>query len=215
MARTIEANGTPNAIAPVSNGAEEIISYTEPYTAQVRVRGVAPFLFHRYNIESVAEKAAAAKGSKAKKSDDTESYVYRNDVGEICIPGRYFTAALMGAGRYIQDPRSPRKSAMDLLKAGVIPITELCSLGSKDWDYLDRQPVQIQRNRVPRERPAFRRGWTVEVSLAVLVPEYVSQDLLLRALTQAGKLVGVGDFRPTYGRFAITHFDISVGVPDD
>lgn len=210
----IGTNGTSKALDTVepSSGADEFISYQEPYTALVRVRGTAALLFHRWNNESVAEKAAAAKGSKAKKTDDVESYVYRNEHGEISIPGRYFCGSIRDAGRYIQDPRSPRKSCMDLFKAGIVPVSDFCSLGSKDWDYLDAQRVGVQRAGITRQRPAFNKGWKTDVALAVLVPEYISPDLLQQAITNAGRLVGVGDFRPTYGRYVIERFEIVAGV---
>lgn len=169
-------------------------------------------LFHAYNCESVAEKAAAAKNSKAKKTDDVQSYVTRNDAGEICIPGEYVRQSIIHAAKFRQDPRSPRKSAMDLFKAGVFAQTELASLGTIDWDYLDRRPVQVQRSRVTRERPAFRAGWTAVFEIAVLLPEYISGALLLEVLTQAGKLIGVGDYRPSYGRYAVTNFRVLAAV---
>ena len=38
--------------------------------------------------------------------------------------------------------------------------------------------------------------------------EYIPKDVLNDVLTNAGRLVGVGDFRPTYGRFQITGFKV-------
>lgn len=191
----------------ISNGAVTQIEYGIPYVAHVEVQGVAPILFHAWNVESVDEKARAAKGSKAKKTDDVESYVYRNSIGEICVPGDYFRGTLVTAARYRQDPRSPRKSAMDLVKAGIAPLTDLCSFGVKEWDYLDKRRVTVQRAGITRTRPALREGWRTEVDLAVLVPEYIQPDFLYDLLTLAGKLAGLADFRPTYGRFQVRKFE--------
>ena len=113
-----------------------------------------------------------------------------------------------GAAKYRQDPRSPRKSAMDLFKAGVISLTPLASLGTTTWDYEDRRRVVIQRNAVTRVRPAMRKGWKADVELMINLPEYIDQSLLLDVLGTAGRLIGVGDFRPTYGRFDVTGFKI-------
>ena len=95
---------------------------------------------------------------------------------------------------------------MDLYKAGVVSLTELCSLGVEAWDYLDRRRVVIQRSAVTRERPAMRAGWTATCQLQVLLPEYIDADSLSDVLTNAGRLVGVGDFRPTFGRFRVEKF---------
>lgn len=113
------------------------------------------------------------------------------------------------AAKFRQDPRSPRKSAMDLFKAGVVTLTELASLGSKDWDYLDARRVMVQRSAVTRQRPAFNKGWSAEFELQVLVPEYIDSQMLHDVAVQAGRLVGIGDFRPTYGRFQVTSWQVA------
>lgn len=194
-------------LANVSNGAKEQIALSEPWTCLVQITGSADLLFHRWNNEAVAEKAAAKKGSATKKTDNVESYVYRNDVGELCLPGEYLRGAIVGAAKFKQDPRSPRKSAMDLFKAGLISLTPLASLGVSDWDYLDQRRVVVQRSGVTRTRPAMRSGWKAEIQLMVNIPEYIDQSFLLDVLGTAGKLIGVGDFRPTYGRFDVTKFE--------
>lgn len=196
-------------IHPTSNGAQEIIEYTMPYKATVTLQGVCPLLFHGWNNEAVETKAKAAKNSKAKKSDDIESYVYRCENGNLGIKGNALHGAIQEAGRYRQDPRSPRKSARDLLKAGVIPLTPIADLGFKEWDYIDRQRVVVQRNSITRERPALKAGWKATFELLVNTPEYISPDFLHSLIDQAGKLCGLYDYRPTYGRFSIVHFETS------
>lgn len=198
-------------IAPVSNDGEFTINLSEPYRASVTVEGVVPILFHRWSVESVATKAKAAKGSAAKKSDDVESYVYRTEDGEIAIPGEYLRAAICspsGAAKYRQDPRSPRKSALDLYRAALIVETELATLGVKDWDYLDQRRVTVQRAGITRSRPAMLAGWTATFDMTVVLPEYVPPADLRDVLYNAGRLVGLGDFRPTYGRFHVTKFEV-------
>lgn len=191
------------AISPASNGAKTAVEYGAPYALSITVEGTAAFLFHRWNAEAVDEKAGAAKGSKAKKTDDVESYVMRDEKGGLAIPGEYFRQSIIHAAKYLQDPRSPRKSAMDLFKAGLIVSTEACSTGHKTWDYLDKRRVQIQRNGINRTRPALLKGWRATFEIEVLLPEYIQRDVLLSVINNAGRLVGVGDFRPTYGRFMV------------
>lgn len=196
------------AIEPVSNDAESVIEFNQPYVALVSVIGTAPFLFHRWSVEGVDAKSKATKGSKAKKSDDLESYVYRNPTGDLCIPGEYLRMAIIGVAKFRQDPRSPRKSAMDLFKAGVVAIEPLCSLGVKDWSYVDQRRVMIQRNGITRSRPAMETGWKVDFLIQVLLPEYIPAEILNEVIQGAGKLIGIGDFRPTYGRFQVVNFSI-------
>lgn len=193
-------------LGEITNGGASAIATCEPYTCTVSIKGTADFLFHRWNCEAVAEKAKAAKNSAAKKTDDIESYVYRNDAGELCVPGEYLRQSMIHAAKFRQDPRSPRKSAMDLYKAGVVALTNLASLGCNAWDYEDRRRVVIQRNGVNRVRPAMREGWQATFDVMVMLPEYISPADLNDIISTAGRLIGVGDFRPTYGRFQVIAF---------
>lgn len=199
------------AIGPVANSAAFIVAQAEPYMVTVEIEGTSALLFHRWQCEAVEAKAKAAKGSAAKKTDDVESYVWRGHDGTIGLPGEYLRGAICGpagAAKYRQDPRSPRKSALDLYKAAVVSLTDVASLGTTDWDYLDQRRVTVQRQGVTRVRPAFLAGWHATFDLQVLLPEYVSSSDLLDVITKAGQLVGVGDFRPTFGRFQVTNFKV-------
>lgn len=199
---------TVTAVDPVSNDGLPVIAASMPCVAAFTIAGTSPMLFHRWSVEGIAEKAAAAKGSAAKKSDNLESYVWRTADGEIGLPGEYVRQSVIMAAKFRQDPRSPRKSAMDLYKAAVVSLTELSPLGTTEWDYLDQRRVMVQRSGVTRVRPAFLPGWSASFEFQIQLPEYVPGQDLLEVLVNAGRLVGVGDFRPTYGRFAVTSFEI-------
>lgn len=190
-----------------TNGGKASIEIGAPYVISLTIEGAADMLFHRWNCEAVDAKSKAAKNSKSKKEDDVESYVYRCDDGTLGLPGEYLRQSVIHAAKYRQDPRSPRKSAMDLFKAGLVCLTPLASLGKDKWDYLDTRRVTIQRNGINRTRPAMKIGWRAQFDLAVNLPEYIDRQMLREVIEQSGRLVGVGDFRPTYGRFGIVSFD--------
>jgi hypothetical protein len=175
----------------------------------IKIWGVSDLLFHRWNVEAVEEKAKAAKNSAAKKTDDVESYTYRCDDGTLGMPGEYLRGSIVNAAKFRQDPRSPRKSAADLFKAGVVSLTPLASLGITRWDYEDKRRVLIQRQGINRVRPAVRVGWTAEMRFLITLPEYINVDFLQEVVEMAGRLIGVGDFRPTYGRFAVAGFELA------
>lgn len=191
-----------------TNGGEEIISLSEPYLVSVVLEGASDLLFHRWNPEAVEEKAKAAKNSAAKKQDNLESYVYRNEDGDICLPGEYLRGAIVNAAKFRQDPRSPRKSAMDLFKAGIVVTTNLASLGTTKWEYLDKRRVMVQRQGINRVRPAFRVGWRAQFEIMVLLPEYIPAPVLQDVIQNAGRLIGVADFRPTFGRFNVISWTV-------
>lgn len=191
-----------------TNDAADAVEFSRPYHIALGVRGDASLLFHRYSPDEVEAKKKAKKNSEAKKTDNVESYVYRDANGFLSVPGEYIRRAAILAAKSHQDPRSPRKSACDLVTAGLACLTELAPLNVKDWDYLDQRRVVVQRNAVTRTRPAMLPGWQLHFDFMVMTPEYLSPSLLHSIFVDAGRLVGIGDFRPTYGRFAVTNFEV-------
>jgi hypothetical protein len=196
-------------LAEPTNGAKTAIEASLPYRVQTTLIGTAALLFHRWNTESIEEKKGAKKGSAAKKSDDLESYVYRDELGNLALPGEYFRMSLVNAAKFLQDPRSPRKSAMDLFKAAVFPIDTLCSFGTADWDFIDQRRVRIMGSGITRSRPGMVAGWKLDVGFQVILPEYVNPTMLNETLQLAGRAIGVADFRPTFGRFQVVKFEVS------
>ena len=76
-----EGNMAKAAISEPSNGARTVIETELPYIVHIKIVGSANLLLHAWNCDSVEAKGKAKKGSEAKKSDDLESYVMRNDDG--------------------------------------------------------------------------------------------------------------------------------------
>ncbi len=196
------------ALEPVSNDGAEILQYSEPYIAEVTIEGTAPILFHAWSVESIDTQSNAPKGSKGRKTDNVESYVFRNEKKELCIPGRYLRGSIINAARFKQDPRSPRKSAADLYRAGVIALDQLATLGVKTWDHIDQQRAVVGRAGITRRRPALDVGWRATFKLEILLPEYISPHTLNEVIGNAGKLIGLADYRPSYGRFAVVSFKV-------
>jgi len=211
MRRAQAKQATVEHITEPSNGGERTVKISLPYTVNVTIQGSCDLLFHAWNCEAIEAKAAASKNSEAKKTDDVESYVVRAPDGTLTIPGNYFCGSICKAAKYRQDPRSPRKSAEDLFKAAIVSTTLLAPLGTKKWDYLDKRRVQVQRQGINRVRPAMRAGWKASFDIMVLAPEYIDKNILRETIEHAGRLVGIGDFRPTFGRYGIVSFKEVLG----
>lgn len=191
-----------------TNGGRLAVDIQKPYRVRVTIQGVCPLVMHAWNCESVEAKANAKKGSKEKKTDDVESFVYRNDKGEISLTGDYIRACIVNAAKFQQDPRSPRKSAADLFKAAIVPLEPFVSFGVQTWDYIDKRRAVVQRNAVTRSRPTMRDGWKLTFTLMCNLPEYVDPQILNSTIQMAGKVVGLAEMRPTYGRFNVVEFEV-------
>jgi hypothetical protein len=54
----------------------------------------------------------------------------------------------------------------------------------------------------------MKTGWEATFDFMVNLPEYISPEMLNEVIASAGRLIGVADFRPTYGRFQIVKFEV-------
>lgn len=210
-------NGSATALVEPSidtnQFANDVIVQPAPTILGVTLNGVSKLLFHRYDCASVEAKGKAAKGSKQKKSDDIESYVYRDDEGYLSIPAENLHGALAISAKSFQDPRSPRKSAMDLFKAGILVLPDHLRLTRdgepfKKWDFLDTRRVIVQQSAISRTRPGLESGWVLDADIHILLPGLISVELLRSVLVNAGNVVGLCDFRPRFGRFHVTRSEL-------
>lgn len=198
-----------NETGPNSNDGETALLATAPHQITFTIRGNADLLFHRWSNEDVAAKATAKRGSAVKKTDNLEAYVWRDDDGQVCLPGTYVHKAIIEAGRFQQDPRSSRpKQACDLYRAAFLPLTLLYPLGPS-WEFEDKRRMVVNRSGITRTSPGFKAGWEATFDFDMILPEYVSDEMFLEALTLAGRVIGLAQYRPTYGRFQVVKFDRS------
>lgn len=198
--------GATVSMDDVRNAASEVLAASEPYHVELEIEGIADLFFHRWSCEDIEARAKAPKGSAAKKTDNLESYVWRNAEGFLCLPGEYLRCAIIEASRFQRDPSSPKANAQRIYKAGVIIETEMASLGKKAWDFEDKRRVVIQRQGVSRTRPCMRAGWRATFTAQVILPEYIDEIMFRETVDRAGKLIGVGAFRPTRGRFHVVEW---------
>jgi hypothetical protein len=208
-----KSNGKETALAEhqITDGAQFAMEMRKPYRLDIQVTGTSPLLMHNYNVQAVEEKSKAKKNSAIKKTDDIESYCYRDEKGYLAIPANVFIAALGMAAKSEPDPRSPRKSAHDLVRGAIIPgeFVAYFEPKTKTYDYEDKQRCVVQQAAIPRIRPAMRSGWQLTFSILIQTPEYISPEFVNHLSVNAGLLCGLCDGRKIgYGRFQVTAFKV-------
>jgi len=67
--------------------------------------------------------------------------------------------------------------------------------------------VVIQRSAVARSRLLIAPGWELAFNIAVQDDD-ISADTVYKILEHAGHSIGIGDYRPRYGRFTISKFEV-------
>lgn len=171
-----------------------------------RVKGVSPLL---QNSPAAMGSGNATMQAGKKVYDDKEESavrVYRNDRGEVIVPSLWFRSAMM---KSVGARKIGKYSARAVISAGVFTVEEECLLLDakgkvfKTWD-THKVRVVVQKNGVMRCRPMFK-GWQCDLALEVDDEMLPNVDVVTQSLNLAGKLAGIGDWRPgrggTYGRF--------------
>lgn len=196
------------------------------YKIQTSIQGITPLLQHKYGLE-IQESQMQGAGRKSGSEDYRYEYLrtmYVNHEGYLFQPATHIEGALVKAGKLFTIKGRKGKTYGDSIKAYVYvtpdEILHLDSQGNSivapDKELLENPTellsvsvmrVKIQRAAVPRLRLQLATGWNLSFTMEVhddqLRPEVV-QDIL----AEAGKAVGIGDYRPRYGRFIVTEFEV-------
>ena len=196
---------------------ETIIRVQDPMgitlpAAVVRVSGVTPLL--QNNPLSMLAGGGAKKTIPTPR-DEAESKAYRDTAGALVIPTAAFRAAILqaAAGFRInkQSARTILSGSLVLMPADVAPL--LRDDAPITAYEIDTRRAVVQRQGVLRSRPRIPTPWQVLLTLAFdLGDDRASSHLaylkvLLEIFENAGRFIGVGDFRPqvrgTFGRFTV------------
>ena len=70
-------------------------------------------------------------------------------------------------------------------------------------NYQLRRGVAVQRSRIIRMRPMFPTSWSLEIALEYDETVISSERNLMKWMDDAGALIGLGDWRPKFGRFVV------------
>lgn len=180
-------------------------------TLRFRLTGVSPLVVHNGQLADPLNPFAKAmkrvSGKRNKTEADFEELARLEFLGglyiangEPCIPGVLIEAALTEAAR---KAKRGQQAKAGLLSEGNFPL-EYNGPRSPDELWADGNfrlvaGVKVQRNRIMRTRPIFR-DWACDVAVDFL-PGQLNRAEVEDMIRTAGAVVGIGDWRPKFGRF--------------
>jgi hypothetical protein len=179
----------------------------------IRITGTAPLLMHNGRLSDPidpATQALAAATSKRKKTIDDYREVSRlehagglyldPDIGPY-LPGENIARALLDAARMNRQGKNVERGLF--ITSDVNPLAykgprDLNGLWA-DENFQHRKSAKVGQQRIVRTRPMFRQ-WSCEAEGAIDTQILDVHDL--RAIIErAGLFIGLGDWRPRFGRF--------------
>lgn len=191
----------------------------------VTITGMADLLQNGFPMGETEGEKGSTKGTVAVDwSNEWRGKLYLLDDGTIYQPEAHLIGTLVKGAVTEKIPGRRGKTYKDAVNGGVfvepayIPhqvtiadfegakiITGPAPDGFADRVYIDRRPVRVQRARVMRLRPALVKGWQLTFKIQALDDDFRA-DALKAILDRAGREVGIGDYRPRFGRFMVTSF---------
>jgi hypothetical protein len=189
---------------------------------RLTAKGTRPLLVHNVQLASPLNRYAKELkrlNSKRIKTDEDrlevarvehEGSLYYSDEMGPYLPGGNLFASLIEGARLSKNGRKIERGVMvvdlelPLIYKGPRDIAGLW--GNGDSEFVDLRPVVVQRNKVDRCRPIFR-DWAIEAEV-LLDLSVIELDEFTMAAQNAGAMAGLGDYRRSYGRYAVEIVEI-------
>ncbi|GAI97946.1 unnamed protein product [marine sediment metagenome] len=172
-------------------------------TYNVEITGIAPLLHHRFTGEKTR-----GTGKEYVPAEEAKKALYLNKEDIPYLPANHLEGCMINAAKNFKF--KGRKTYMDFFKAAILvePREIPFKKPENPLEYvIDEQPVVINRARVLAWRPRWDE-WQFEFKIICLQPDRISDKTLKDILEYGGMFVGIGDFRPKFGRFEFTKFDV-------
>lgn len=185
----------------------------------ISIEGISPLICNRFT-DAAAE--AATNGSRGSSSaqdrgsprEQCEPKLYTDLAGEPCIPQPNLMRALVEGGRFHKIGKSQVTTSKSTMLYSCLDIegATVRIIHKEPWT-VDTRAVRIPSTggRILAHRPIFndwRLDFVCDLDTTILGPK------LFRAIVDdAGKRIGLGDFRPAtkgpFGKFVVTQWAIS------
>lgn len=184
----------------------------------LELTGDGPMMQHNGQLADplnpYAKQMKEISGKRKKTDDDHETLgnlefrgsLYETPEGLIGLPTMSVVASIYKAATNWKLGEATKRAIRfsDTVEALIIDGEHVKAdeyLGVKGPEVVDRRPVVVQRNRVIRTRPLIF-DWSATFHIELDGQELSFRDMP-QILERGGRICGVGEMRPTYGRYTV------------
>lgn len=185
------------------------------HTVSMKWTGTRALLMHNERLanplDPVAKELSAVSGKRNKTEEDFRLMAeieFRGGLYYDDTIGPYLSASMV---EKCMIDSAKREKLGTTFKAAIVCAADRMKLNYKGprtpkdlWakKFYDQRMVKVQTSKTLRTRPCFPEGWSIDVSL-VYDPDLLDRDQIMRVAERAGFMIGIGDFRPRFGRFSV------------
>ncbi len=189
---------------------------------KIRIKGLTPLLQHKMSEEALFALLGTKTAIKKDKEQKTpreiaQEYAYQAKDGSFVVPTTYFVGAFKAVASEYKQKNSVRKSVKSIAAGIFRPIDEFAPLLTDDGNPITSFEVDIrkatnhQKGAVAVCRPRFD-AWSSEFHIEIN-DDFITPEIALEILNDAGRRSGVGSFRVSkggyFGQFIVTDFNES------
>jgi hypothetical protein len=184
----------------------------------IHITGVTPLICNRFSDEAAIIASGGTRGASAGAERKTpqgicETKLYRGLDGGLIIPQPNLLRSLVDGGKFHKVGKKQITTKEESMMFACVDIegAEIPLIHKQAWK-VDTRPVVIPatKGRILAHRPMFddwRLEFTVQLDTTILGP-----GIFRSIVDDAGKRVGLGDFRPArkgpYGRYRVDHWAV-------
>jgi hypothetical protein len=180
------------------------------------IQGVSPLICNKFGDATAMSASAGDRGSSAGIDRGTpqeiaESKLYCGLDGKVMVPSPNLLRSLVDGGSFTKLGKKQVTTARSSMLYSCLSIeaAEIPIIHTQPWR-VDTRAVRIPSTggRILAHRPVFD-DWALEFEVE-LDTSIVNAKLLRQIVDDAGKRIGLGDFRPAtkgpYGRYLVTRW---------
>ncbi len=183
---------------------------------EIRIEGTTPLICNRFTDEAAEKASNGSRGSSAGADRGTpmeiaETKLYRGIGGDLMIPQPNLMRCLVEGGRFHKIGKAQVTTSKSTMMYSCLDIdgAEILIEHREPWR-VDTRAVRIPSTggRILAHRPMFD-DWALTFE-CTLDAGIIGPKLFRQIVDDAGKRIGLGDFRPAtkgpFGKFVVTQW---------
>ena len=182
---------------------------------KAKLSGNAPLILHNGRLANPlgyhSQELKKISGKRKKTETDImemariefEGGLYTNEDEKVIVPSEMFEACMKFAGRTCKMGKLVQ-AGLFCLNDSILDFPDSYMTPAGLWEtngYLLQVMVKVGQVRVLRTRPMFK-SWACVTELTYN-ETVLSESQVIELLNIAGDQIGIGDWRPKYGRFTV------------
>ena len=171
------------------------------YKVETVIQGVAPFLFNRPEDE---RKTVGNISEEERRESAAVTKLHKNGHGLMATAWMVKQTLLNGAKQCLKG----KASISNYVKAAVFPTDGLFDREEADFLHETWGRVPPKTGALVKVwRPAMKEGWEMRLTFHV-TDDRLTADALRLAWENSGMMVGIGSWRPEFGRFIVKEWKV-------